>query len=652
MSNTQPTTDQPIIKVEKKRVDLIVKTTTQATTIQEKPQPANIPTIEKTAKSSGKLLFTKNSGETIDLKEKEKEKEREKEKEKAQEKKQEEQQQPQISGISIEKKTEKNSLIFGKKKTFTMEEAREIMRSQSSSGNMFTRRSVGYISLMNYLKDQTTKVQKPFNTKVYWSSEAELLVKNEDRYVPAHMAKKAKVWEDDSDEAFLYSANFLLNRLTESQLPKTMSELLSHIKNDEHRNFVADIIVEKALNEHAFSTLYAKLTKEINDGVLRKKITDLVQGKFDDYVLNIPNNESDGMRSAGCAKFIGALISNKVCLGNASNNLTILLDKLKETSINVYLVEMLEAFILTAGKDFTQQVTEEQWKKFDAILESEGTRSRKGCLLLNIQEQREAWLDHIPVEVTKAQIETRADEIENIIRNAYCEFQEGTEVKKVDVTSTLFVSAALRQIPDHIKDGAEYALFIVSSVRLTSNPDALDSVELLKDYSKDIEEQNLVADIPKIWTVYFGVLVAFYAFGLVSNPQEILETFPKTSEHIDWDCEAKYFIYDVNNFTHCYNVKHKSLEIADALAMPDLIDKRNEKSNFSRLIAVAICRVVINKIFNSSDKEKDVILKYSSQLKVVFQRFNSVFKEEFDAVAADLPIPKEDIIRIGHLSSR
>lgn len=536
----------------------------------------------------------------------------------------------------------------------------------------FTRESIGYISLMNYLKEQESAKQgnkgKQSMRRPLKPAAATLVEKDENRYIPATQLKVANVWRDDSREAFEASLNFLLNRLTETRIEKTIEELMSHIKNTTHKNIVSETLVEKAEKEHAFSMIYAKLTSELKDKELKDLIIRNAEKDVDDFITNKPRNENEENRATGTAKFVASMIFHKIIdVEKGLEHLRSILDaidvtadkesdktadkesdKTADKTIEACYVEMLEVFIKTAGQSFCRQIKKEDWDVFDAILKHEGPSTRKGCLLLNIKELKDEWLHDKKTNAVTFIPSKDTDELDDYIRSAYCDFTEGTELKDCTAELTQFLYAALKQLPDHIKDAHDYGLFIATVLMKGKQNKNQDRNEVLKRFAIEITENGLISESPKIWNAFFVVIVALYTMAQfqLNKVREIYEKFPEGRDEVNWVNESKFFLYQYYSFTKSVNNKSiPNAEISDALRMPDDIEKRNEHSKFSRLIAIAICRVIVDKGFRvEPEKIGDLIAKYSSQLKVIIEKYTPVFEEEFDAAYEDgFPMSTKEI---------
>lgn len=523
----------------------------------------------------------------------------------------------------------------------------KIKEAKQSEENRFTRQSIGYIALMNYINDQNSgKTMKHSRSghfhKNQGGAEAKLVTKNSTRYVPPTKIKVAQVWEDDSMEAFQISVNFLLNRLTEGQLQTTIEELRTHIKDDTHITFTSKFIVEKAMIEHAFAPLYARLIKQLGNEKMRKMVVTKTMEELDDFLLNVPESEEDGIRAKGTALFLASLITNQIIeAAQGIDKLSEILAKLKETR-NEKIVGILETFITKSEKEFVLKITPKQWEIFDEIIKTESTGTYKGCMLLNIQETKELYINNR--QITRIAVEDlkNADEILDVLRSAYCSFNEGTPIEDIKYDSNKFLEAALHQLPDHTKDAADYAIFIGMALPKCQKPEQKAYQPISSKYAEEIVNEKLADETPKIWNAFFNVLVALFTFGHIGKDKasEVASKIPGAKDlKIDFLEEAKYFLFDNFDFSQSFKVQTQYNELSEALMMPDNIDQRDVKAPLSRLIAVAICRVVVNKVMSAGDKYDEVIQKYAKHLGRLKQTLPQAMEDEINFASDEYGFP-------------
>lgn len=560
-------------------------------------------------------------------------------------------------GFSIEKKSKSADLKFTGVKIPDFNDILTMMDNEG--GKKFTRESKGYIKLTNLIKNASnidTSQIKPIR-HYHGPKEAKLNLKDANRFMPQSQIKAANLWEEDSAEAFRYVVNMILNRLTEKHVESTIEELEQHIKDDSHRKDISEILFEKVQREPAFSNVYAQFTTKLSDDSLREEILKKSIFAFEDYLCNTPTSEDEGIYSNGTARFIASLINTSaIPINDGLPHLSKLLDRVIETKMNPYLIEMLEIFFKFAGKDFMKEVDASLWAKFQKINDSVSKNTRLGCLLMNIDDLREELADNHTVKQAPPVVHEKVDDPADIIRSYYCDFCEGTDMKPIPHTIPEYLPIALHQLPDHVRDAALYGLFVAISVNncQKSNTHAyIEITDALKAFTAEIRETQLDKECPSIWQSYYNLLVACYIFNRF-NFNSISDIFPERIQKSDWINDSKYFIYDNFDFTRGYTTTSKNLvEINDAMSMPDTIDSRTKDSPMSRLVAIAICRTVINKAFaniaapeTAEEKFSEIIQKYSTQLQQVYQKYQKVFDEEFDPEGYEFPIPLENIISL------
>lgn len=561
------------------------------------------------------------------------------------------------------------------------------MLNKDHNGKKFTRASKGYIALTNFIKNIQTSSNSPqqqrrpqYGYKNRAKDQAELSERDDNRFVPQSMMKNADVWVAGTKDEFSYNVNLTLNRLTDKKLQSTVEELEKHVNDideatkqedpaadqphDEEddritskevaMDIICDVLCEKAQEEHGFSDLYAQFTKSLSDDELRSKILVKTFKTMEDFHVNLPTSDEEGTISCGTAKFLACLINHKVIdVKTALDLLAKLLKCIVDSENNSYLIEMLEVFLKNAGKDFMCQVEKEQWDIFDQIVKSVKQTTRLGCLLMNIVELKSEWVDNQTVKVQAAPAPAKTSNSSDIVRNSYCDFCEGSELAKIPLDPGDYLLQALHQLPDHVKDANTYGLFLTISISLANRIDKplyQEITEVLKKFTREITENNMIEECPKIWVTYYQVLVALYAFNRFDF-KFINEIFPQQTAKDKWYNECRYFIYDNCDFTRAYKISQQQHnEINDALSMPDIIDQRTKDSPLSRLTAVATCRTVMNKAFSAIEaaqgeeaagKEKagETLTKYSQQLLAVYQKFPSVFDEEFETAVNEYEFP-------------
>ena len=454
--------------------------------------------------------------------------------------------------------------------------------------------------------------------------------------------KRANVWEDESFDAFQYSVNMLLNRLTEGQLASTISQLEQHIKEDKHIAYTATFIVEKAQIEHAFAPLYAKFIKNVSIAKLRDRVLNKTIDELDDFLINVPSTEEEALKAKGTSKFLSSIISNGILeQANGLNKLTDILKKLKETG-NENIVGMLETFVMNSEKDFVLAIKPEQWTIFDECRKAENPSTYKGCMLLNIQELREQILNNRQA-TRKVVAETKtADEVIEVIRNLYCDFTEGTKLAEISVDANQFLQTALQQLPDHVKDAACYATCLGHAIPKCKLNGSKQYAQICTKYSNKITEQKIADEYPKIWQAFFKIIVGLFTFGHLSKEKAtaITQTFPDAKDaKVNFLEEAKWFLYDNYDFQHPFKPQSVVHEISDALMMPEHIDNRDQNSPLSRLIAVATCRVVVNKVVAQVDKCDEIIQRYSRLLNQIIKKLPEVIEEEINIANEEYSFP-------------
>ena len=330
---------------------------------------------------------------------------------------------------------------------------------------------------------------------------------------------------------------------------------------------------------------------------------------------------------------------------------------------------MLEKFITTAGEEYANHISNEHWSLFDGILEKEGTRSRKGCLLLNIKDAREMWVHKaVQAKASTAVIETR-DDLSSRIREWFCDFLDSSKLSGNGVNAPDFIKGGLSALPDYVKDYKGYAVFLGATARNLSGdrPNPNVARDAFISSLREAEASNVVKDCPKIYTALFACVCGLLMHGLLSfsAAEEVYEHFPEGRPEVSWENELKYFIFDVHDFQQPIRVESRSLsnEIRDALLMPEAIEKRGERSQLSRLVAVAVCRVAVNRICAELDKvdameepekgldrrrSEEAVRQVRGALLGVIRRMEKVFREEFEPAIVDFNIPLtcEDIVSI------
>ena len=557
--------------------------------------------------------------------------------------------------IKIEKTVKKDSLKFSKCCT-DINKIMEMLDSYAHSKNVFTRHSKGYISLMAYLKDKGNSSSAPSSSSGGFQGDATLVEANESRYVPPNLIKKAEMWEDDSEDGFMYSLNLALNKITESQVLQIAKQIQEHIHSDNERDLASKVLIQKALGESHFLLLYAKLTKELNDEILQNNILRQSQLKYEDFIINPPTNEAEGQAAKNSAGFIAFLIEEDLISPDAGiDNLRSLLKNIDEnldSQNSIFLVEMLKAFVINSGKEFVNSVQDSDWEIFRAMLNRVPMNSMKGCYFMDIQDQLDEYRSQESKQaINEKDLHHEEKTIEDTIRDYFCDFEEQSQIKvnEMNCTSEEFLQCAISQLPSYSKNCQNYSLFVASTFTLLHEKENRDiATDLMIKYAQEITKQEIYKDYPKIWNAFFVLLVALYAYGAIPSPNKVIDEFPNSSEiNANWDNEAKYLLYDFSYFTYSYPVKHVSQEISDAIKMPDIISTRAKDSNFSRLIAVAICRVIINHINQTPDKIKEILDKYGSQLSVVYKNYRSVYEEEFDLEY----VPKDRITELLNQNS-
>ena len=559
---------------------------------------------------------------------------------------------PEMPKINIQRTKSEQSLFdmfdggFHSRKDFL-----NYFEKNADTHKEFTRQSPGYVSLMLYIKNQDNMTQNRPNKgkgmKQQPNKSATLFVKTQNRYIPKSDLQAVHMWKGDSDEAFLDSAYFLLNKLTENQIHKTINELNNHIKNPHHIDLLTNLIYQKAESEPPFAHVYASLTCELSDDA-KQQVIKRCSKEFSDWLTNPPTNQSETQNAIGCSKFLASLLSRSLFKFKDGNQyLTDLLKKLRDilnpanskSVEDAALIEMLQVFIEGAGKEFCKQISKSNWNIFDECLKKEGPATRKGCLLLNVQDLKDMWLSNqIAIQKHSQPIEKTKDNesIEDFINSSFIDYLDGTDLKPISYTNTEFLRAALHLLPQHCKEPGDYGLFIVQALlKCKQNPSfSIGEInDILKEYADIIKKDNLIEESPKIWHSFFYVITALYAFAMffLRGVDEIYSKFPEGHTQVDWLNEAKYFLYLYYTFSEDVKIqKHPHAEIADALHMPGLINSPIEK--YSRLTAIAICRVVINNArLVEPQKALDVVAKYVQQLRHVYKSFPSVFEEEFNS---------------------
>ena len=222
------------------------------------------------------------------------------------------------------------------------------------------------------------------------------------------------------------------------------------------------------------------------------------------------------------------------------------------------------------------------------------------------------------------------------MKDSFIDYKEETALKPIPYSTKDFLQAALHALPQYCKEPDVYGLFIVEALDKCQQPkNSFHNTEIndiLKSYADTIKNEHLIDESPKIWHAYFHIIIALYTFAKfhLKTTDDIYAKFPEGRAPVDWVNEAKWFLYSYYQFDQdVYIPNHPIQEIADALHMPVLINNRIER--YSRLIAISICRVVINNArLVEPQKAINVITRYVKQLTPVYKRYKNVFQDEFE----------------------
>ena len=204
--------------------------------------------------------------------------------------------------------------------------------------------------------------------------------------------------ENDQDKIALKQLNFILNKLTMKTFEKLSNEMLELITTEEILREFANMIYEKAINEHSFSRLYADLcdylsTKDLSfntENNLRKFVLNRCQSEFENKSsLDKTNKTNEQIMEEEFyikRKIIGniILVGELFCLGVINYRiLKICLERLMPNSdqeIDPENVEALCKLLTNTGAKF-EQCNEDAKNYCKEYYNKLGDLSKNSCLL-------------------------------------------------------------------------------------------------------------------------------------------------------------------------------------------------------------------------------------------------------------------------------
>ena len=156
--------------------------------------------------------------------------------------------------------------------------------------------------------------------------------------------------------------------------------------NDKHEQ-----LCKKAADEKSFAPIYALFTSKCTSAPFREKVARETITRFFEVVANPgrPQNEADVNTATGVAAFFGALLNEKAIQEATGHPAVVqLFEALEKEPPHSTHIEMLHAFITTAGSRFVKQIDPKLWEKLDEVVAKTTIKPRFKYLLMEVIEEK------------------------------------------------------------------------------------------------------------------------------------------------------------------------------------------------------------------------------------------------------------------------
>jgi hypothetical protein len=424
----------------------------------------------------------------------------------------------------------------------------------------------------------------------------------------------------------------------------------------QRRAHLVQTIVQKAALEQAFAEQYAEYVMR-SDPVngIRGPVVDQVSIEVDAAISNTHASDSDSftLSATGHTKFYGALAARRAIEPEKYCDVLLVLMRRAHAYAFPALIEMLNAFVLTAGPEVVRTVADvlpEIWDLFGELLERPGLRQRLHFILVDVDEKRREWLEGVVTHVVSRTEIVVSNEAIVAVRHAFTNFIDETEIG-CNLAADEFLRTALEMYPDHIRDHYLFAQFICKLLQ-EKKAQSLQIKDLMIDRARKCIDEGVESDCPLLWPITADLIYLMVIKGLIQYDQAsaIRACFPDGRRGERWKPEEgmKWFLYDVYEFRTPAQVGEQwSQEIRDALAMPTTIENPPQSILMSRLIAIALIRAIGTRLENERSIDINSFQKWKKLLFIAFQRQRKTAFEEMGALIESLylNLSPEDVER-------
>lgn len=550
----------------------------------------------------------------------------------------------------------------------------EFDEKQDLSTDNFTIKSKGYVILKNYVlesENNQSKRSKPKARAPFTSTpSATLVVLDSERFTSSQLQKNIGEWDETSDQAFIMAINQSLNSLNNNNMDESLAQIQQQCsitsKSDpkppaeknmtvkERNNFVVRTLVDKATKEIAYAPLYARFATKFPQDFLTE-ILELNHATINNCIMN--TESSGSLICIGSATFFVALANEKLIVGNdLFKVLSNLINEMSERS-HPFLIEMFNSFYMNAGQEVADGIEQEYpelWDTIKEVKEKPDLGKRLYFMLVDTEERREKWLnksqkDDDTSNVQNQQSNQGQSSKENIatVRSAFSEFLSnyddgGIEVPQINLSPHDFLYAALDVFPEVTKTFFPFIEFIsitLENKRASENGNHFILLNRVDRY----KELNIDGDAPNIWrnmSILIDNMILRNELS-IPNAADVHSHYPEPNQ---WSFEnsIKWYLNDYHDFRDPIFVHSTglSLEISDALTMPDKVKNNRNNFSMSKLMCIALIRSLNQKMTNYGKPQLRAFDKYKDQLSLAAERYPELFQSEMDYLLQSLEMPK------------
>jgi hypothetical protein len=386
----------------------------------------------------------------------------------------------------------------------------------------------------------------------------------------------------------------------------------------------------------------------------QKGVVAQVSNEFYVWCVNRRRGENEGHIATGCAKFYGALVAvGSIGLEASEHAFEMLLRNLEmgiaARAVAGHIVEMLFAFVSSAGPEFARRLPPELWARFDVVPSNRVLSSRLNCLLIDVGELRDEFVHGKKRLAAASQpLPPRSEEGIREVRNALEVYREGGQASTADLPVHTFLRAIGDLVLDQTRDFMTVSEYVCDSLAIRRIPPR-DIADMLGQIASQYLGNNSESDNPHIWSWFDDLLYLMLLRGLVypDHVKTVWKAFPRQHEE-NLVNGMKWFLHDHHYFAQPVKLERfPSDEVREALMIPETIGEPIPADfRISRLISLAIVRAIAARVAISDAPALADFAQWKDYLRFVMEKDRKSFDDEVDFVLAEygFAFSKDDLV--------